>query len=146
MFLYKDNRFHFYNISFCLPDNVYLNTDCEEYNDCIELQPNGEDFRIIIFGDYSDGGAKQFFTKGEEEECYRWVGELTPFTVGNLSGFSLAYRSAYNGYAEYRFDINGENDNVNVLGILVHRKIPMDIDEAVKHPAVVCLLQSLKTE
>ena len=26
MLLYKDNQFHFSNISFCLPDNVYLNT------------------------------------------------------------------------------------------------------------------------
>ena len=67
MFLYKDNRFHFSNISFCLPDNVYLNTTCEEYEDCIELHPVDEDFRIIIFGDYSEGGAKQFFAKGGEE-------------------------------------------------------------------------------
>lgn len=145
MFLYKDNRLHFNNISFCLPDNVYLNAGCEEYNDCIELRPNGEDFRIIIFGDHSDGGAKQFFAKGEKEECYRWVGELMPVTVGNLSGYSLSYKSAYNAYTEYRFDINHDN-GANVLGILVHGKIPIDIDEAVKHSTVVGLLQSLKTE
>lgn len=144
MLLYKDNRFHFDNISFCLPDNVYLNADCEEYNDSIELRPNGTDFRIIIFYDYSEGGAKQFFAKGEDEACYRWIGEMTTVTVGNLTGYSLSYKSAHNAYTEYRFDICG--DETNVLGILIHGKTPMDMDETCRHPAVVALLQSLKTE
>ena len=98
MFLYKDNQFHFSNISFCLPDNVYLNTACDEYEDCIELHPVDEDFRIIIFGDYSEGGAKQFFAKGEDEACYRWISEMTTVTVGNLTGYSMSYKSAHNAY------------------------------------------------
>lgn len=144
MFLYKDNQFHFNNISFCLPDNVYLNTDCEEYENCIELRPVDADFRIIIFGDYSEGDAKQFFAKGEDEACYRWISEMTTVTVGNLTGYSLSYKSAHNAYTEYRFDIRGEE--ANVLGILVHGKTTLGMDETCRHPAVVALLQSLKNK
>jgi len=143
MFLYKDNRFHFSNISFCLPDNVYLNTTCEEYEDCIELHPVDADFRIIIFGDYSEGGAKQFFAKGEET-CYRHIGETETIVPGNITGYTISYNSTHNAYREYRFDIDGEESNV--LGILVHGDMPIDMDVTSQHQAVKMLLQSLKTE
>lgn len=142
MFLYKDNRFHFNNISFCLPDNVYLNAGGEEYDGCMELRPNGADFCIIIFSDYKENGAEQFFSKGEAEECYRWVSDITPFTVNNLSGYFCSYKSNYNVYSEYRFDIDNKND-ANVLGIRIHGKTPIDMEQTLKHPAVVNLLQSL---
>ena len=144
MFLYKDNRFHFNNISFCLPDNVYLNTACEEYDNCIELCPADADFRIVIFTDFSEVGAKQFFAKGEAEACYRWVGEITSVTIGNLHGYSLSYKSAQNAYTEYRFDTNG--NETNVLGIFIHVTLSSDIEAALKHPSVVNLLQSLKAK
>ena len=110
MFLYKDNRFHFNNISFCLPDNVYLNTNCDEYKECIELIPNGEDFRIIIYADQNKRTASQFFGKGEVEECYHWVGEATPITVGKVEGYFCSYKSTYNTYTEYRFDTDSSCD------------------------------------
>lgn len=141
MFLYKDNRFYLNNISFCLPDNVYLNTDCDEYDDCIELLPNGEDFRIILFGEHCDGGAKQFFGKDEAKECYCEVGELTPITTGNVHGYTCTYNSTYNTYQEYRFDTDEEK---RVFGIIVYGKLPLKIEEAVKKSFVVDLIQSLQ--
>ena len=90
------------------------------------------------------GGAKQFFAKGEDEACYRWISEMTTVTVGNLTGYSLSYKSAHNAYTEYHFDIRGEE--ANVLGFLFHGKTTSDMDETCRHPAVVALLQSLKTE
>ena len=143
MFLYKDNRFHFNNISFCLPNNVYLNTSCEEYDDCIELRPADADLRIIIYGDCTKEGAKQFFSKGEEA-CYRRIGEIETVTVGNLTGYSLTYNSAHNAYTEYRFDI--QSGEANVLGVLVHGKTASDMEAVIKNPAVANLLQSIKTE
>jgi len=142
MFLYEDNRFHFSNMSFCLPDNVYLNTNCDEYNNCIELRPNGADFRIIIFGDYKENGAKQFFSAGEAEECYCWVGEISNVTIGSLTGYSISYKSTYNAYIEYSFDIGAEND-LNILGIRIQGKEPTDMDQILRHKAVVDLLHSL---
>lgn len=68
MFLYKDNRFHFNNISFCLPDNVYVNTNCDEYKECIVLIPSGEDFCIIIYTEQNGRSAEQFFGESEVEE------------------------------------------------------------------------------
>jgi len=143
MLLYKDNRFHFNNISFCLPDNVYLNASCEEYDDCIELHPVDADFRIIIYRDYCKEGSKQFFTKGEEN-CYRHIGETETIVLGSLTGYTLSYNSTHNAYREYRFDIDGEESNV--LGILVHGDMPIDMDVTSQHQAVKMLLQSLKTE
>lgn len=143
MLLYKDNRFHFNNISFCLPDNVYLNASCEEYDDCIELHPVDADFRIIIYRDYCKEGSKQFFTKGEEN-CYRHIGETETIVFGSLTGYTLSYNSTHNAYREYRFDIDGEESNV--LGILVHGDMPIDMDVTSQHQAVKMLLQSLKTE
>ncbi|MGN0180141.1 MAG: hypothetical protein ACI4DY_12035 [Monoglobaceae bacterium] len=141
MFLYKNNRFYLNNISFCLPDNVYLNTDCDEYDDCIELLPNGEDFRIIIYDEYCDGGAKQFFGMDEAKECYCQVGELRPITIGNVHGYACTYNSTYNTYQEYRFDTIEEK---KVFGIIVHGKIPLNIDNALTHSATSKLLNSLK--
>ena len=143
MFLYKDNRFHFNNISFCLPDNVYLNTACEEYDDCIELRPADADLRIIIYGDYTKEGAKRFFSKGEEA-CYRQISEIETVMVGNLTGYSLSYNSAHNAYTEYRFDIH--RGEANVLGVLIHRETASDMAAAIKNPAVVNLLKTLKAE
>ncbi len=144
MFLYKDNRFYFGNISFRLPDDVYLNANCQEYDDCIELRPIGCDFRIIIFQDYSEGGAKQFFTKDEEKACYRWVGEVTPMAFGNLTGYSLSYNSTHNAYTEYRFDVGGEKNCI--LGFLIHVKTSVDIADAMNHPAVFSLFQSIEKD
>lgn len=143
MFLYKDNRFHFSNISFCLPDNVYLNTNCEEYKDSIELRPISADFRIIIYGDYSNEGAKQFFLK-DEETCYRYVSDVETVAIGNVIGYSRSFNSTHNSYAEYRFDIDGDKNNI--FGILVHAAMQTDINTVIKHPAIEHLLQSLKTE
>lgn len=143
MFLYKDNRLHFNNISFCLPDNVYLNTTCEEYEVCIELRPIDVDFRIIIYGCYSKEGAKHFFAKGEEN-CYRHIGETETIVIGNQVGYSLSYNSVHNTYKEYRFDISGE-ENI-VFGILIHGEISINMNAALKHPAVETLIQNLKTE
>lgn len=143
MFLYKDNRFYFSNISFCLPDNVYLNANCEEYDDCIELQPADADLRIIIYGDYAKEGAKQFFSKGEEA-CYRRISEIETVTFDTLTGYSLSYNSAHNAYTEYRFDIVGVENNV--FGIVVQEKTATNKVPVAKHPAVVNLLNSLKAE
>lgn len=143
MFLYKDNRFHFSNISFCLSDNVYLNTTCEEYEDCIELHPVDADFRIIIYGEYSKEGAKRFFSKGEEN-CYCCISEVETVTFGGLSGYALSFNSSHNAYAEYRFDVHGDKNNI--FGILIYASMPTEIKEVVKHPTVECLLQSLKIE
>ncbi len=41
------------------------------------------------------------------------------------------YKSTYNEYTEYRFDINFENDAK--LGILVYGKIPIEIDTVLKY-------------
>lgn len=142
MIFYKDNRFYFGNISFCLPDDVYLNVNCQEYDDCIELQPSGSDFRIIIFMDYSESGAKQFFTKDEEKVCYRLVGEVTPIVLGTLTGYSISYSSKHNAYAEYRFDMDGNEKNI--FGILIHVKTPVDMTNAINHPAVFSLFQSIE--
>lgn len=143
MLLYKDNRFHFNNISFCLPDNVYLNASCEEYDDCIELRPADSDFRIIIYGDCNKEGAKQFFSKGEEV-CYRRINEIKTVKVGNLTGYSLSYNSVHNAYTEYRFDIASVENNV--LGIVIQGKTATNKVPVVKYPAVVNLLNSLKAE
>ena len=143
MFLYKDNRFHFNNISFCLPDNVYLKANCEEYDDCIELRPADADLRIIIYVDCAKEGAKHFFSKGEEA-CYSWVSEVETVTICGLTGYSRLFNSAHNAYAEYRFDIEGDKNNI--FGIVVQGKIATNKAPVVKHPAVQNLLQSLKTE
>lgn len=143
MFLYKNNRFYLNNISFCLPDDVYLNTDCDEYDDCLELLPNGEDFRMILFGEHCDGGAKQFFGKDEAKECYREVGELRPITIGNIHGYTRSYKSAYYTYQEYRFDTAEKN---NVIVIVVYGRIPLNIDKVLTHSATSKLLNSLKSE
>lgn len=140
MFLYKDNRFHFNDISFCLPNNVFLNVNCEEYSNCIELLPNAEDFCIIIYSDNSNRNAEQFFCKDETEECYHWVGELTSITVGNVDGYLRFYKSTYNTYAEYRFDTNKESQ---VLGILILGKNNINIEEAVECSMINDLLNSL---
>ena len=83
---------------------------------------------------------------------FRTQTKLNTFTAGAWNKKSMrfflytqSYKSTYNAYTEYRFDINGEND-ANILGILVHGKIPIEIDTVAKHPAVVALLQSLKAE
>ena len=73
-----------------------------------------------------------------------WISEMTTVTVGNLTGYSLSYKSAHSAYTEYHFDIRGEE--ANVLGILVHGKTTLGMDETCRHPAVVALLQSLKNE
>lgn len=143
MFLYKDNRLHFNNISFCLPDNVYVNTNCDEYKECIELIPNGEDFRIIIYADQTKRTASQFFGKHEAEECYSWIGEVKSITVGKVEGYSCSYKSTYNTYTEYRFDTAGGNGS-NVMGILIYGKTSADIEKVVKHAMVIQLFDSLR--
>lgn len=144
MFLYKDNRFHFNDVSFGLPNNVILNTNCDEYDDSIELLIE-DNFRIIIFCRQSDKDAKQFFDIGEVEECYQWVGEMSSAKISNLTSYTVFYKSNYNSYAEYHFDVNGKNKN-NVLGILIHWKEEVDISKAVNHKCVQELLNSLKRE
>lgn len=143
MFLYKDNRFHINNISFCLPNNVYINTKCDEYQKCIELIPNGEDFRIIVYAE--NGDAKRFFGKTEVEECYCWVSESSPFSVNNVNGYSCAYKSTYNSYVEYRFNTNSETE-ATVFGVLICRNIGTKTNDVITHPAVSSLLDSLKIE
>ena len=64
--------------------------------------------------------------------------------LGSLTGYTLSYNSTHNAYREYRFDIDGEESNV--LGILVHGDMPIDMDVTSQHQAVKMLLQSLKTE
>lgn len=145
MFLYKDNRFHFNNISFCLPDNVLLNSNCDDYHNCIEFSPVNEAFRIIIYGKQCDGGAKQFFADGEAEECYCWVSETSTIAIGELTGYTTNYKSTYNTYVEYRVDVKDEND-ANVFGILIHSKAEVDIEKTIMHKAVQELLQSMKNE
>lgn len=140
MFLYKDNRFHFNNISFRLPDNVFLNVSCEEYSNCIELVPNAENFRIIIYGECDNRRAEQFFRKDEAKECYTCIGELTPITVGNADGYLCSYKSNYNTYAEFRFNTDKESQ---VLGILILGKTNINIEKAVKCSIVNELLNSL---
>lgn len=140
MFLYKDNRFHFNNISFCLPDNVFLNVSCEEYSNCIELVPSAEDFRIIIYGECENRRAEQFFRKNEAEECYTCIGELTPITVGNADGYLCSYKSNYNTYAEFRFNTDNESQ---VLGILILGKTRINICETKENSIVNDLLNSL---
>ena len=62
--------------------------------------------------------------------------------LGSLTGYTLSYNSTHNAYREYRFDID-DNDDTNILGILVHGKMPLNIELAVNHPSVSSLLKSI---
>lgn len=143
MFLYKDNRFYLGNISFCLPNDIYINTCCDEYNNCIELHPTDTNFRIIIYAEQNKAGAKHFFSEGEEM-CYRRVGETEKILIDNICGYMISYESTHNAYQEYRFDVDsGES---NVLGIILHGEKPVTINTVLKHPITEKLLQSLKAK
>ena len=144
MFLYKSNRVYLNNISFCIPDNVFLKCNCEEYDNCLELIPVGEDCRIIIFGEHKYGGAKQFFSKGEAEACYSSVGVLQDYRLKNKSGYLLSYSSSYNDYTEIHFDTDDKN-GVNMLGILIIRTIHGK-DNSSRNSNFQAILQQLNIE
>lgn len=145
MILYENQRFHMGDISFALPDHIYLNTTpSTEYEYGMELVDEEERFVIAIGGEETDMSAQEFLESLGQED-YTWDGEITPVECNGFEGCYLVYSSRRDAYCEYCFKKSDTDEDINALSIVIQtEKEQYDIHEIMKDRAVQELIESIR--
>lgn len=144
MVLYKEGRFHVGNLSFALPNNIYLDWSAEEAREALFLLSPADQCYEIEIDLYEDElRGEEFFRDLLEEESYRWLSEVKEFDDGDVSGSYLFYESSKEEYCEIRFDL--EHEKYTTLTVLVYtKKKDANIHAVMKEQPVLDLLHSIR--
>ncbi len=147
MFIYKNGRFHFGNVSFALPEDIAVET---AYADVIIdgfcLHSLNKSFEVSI--SCSDAGINahdEISSAFDEEADYELIGEILSISCSGLNGYMAKYENKTTLNEEYAFDTpnGGEYD---LLDILVSIKKGSDTyDEAYKNRVVSEILNNIKS-
>lgn len=110
--LFKDGRFHMQNVSFCIPDGYYLDTDYDEPlgNVTIELISPDKKHRVSLLVSFVEIPLKEFLIDLVKDIGTHILCAPEAITVGGLHGYYTIYESSRKLYAEAIFDLEGSKD------------------------------------
>lgn len=146
MLYYKNNRFHIGGLSYALPEDICIITN---YEGCFNngFAYRSLDQKILVTIDTYKNDCKKYFKSREFKRNHFIVKEVSPFGYAGVNGESAIYYSANSEYYEIVLNLPRPTEDENVLNIFIEvEKRLIDIDSAIKEPAVKDLLLSLKKD
>ncbi len=145
MFIYKNGRFNFGNVSFALPDGMAVETaNCDVVLDGFLLCSLDESFEVSIDCS-SDNISAHDDILGicNEDTGYNLIRDITPISYGGLNGYMAVYENEDTINEEYIFDTpnGGEYDLLDIFVSI--EKGNSSYDEAYKNRVVSEILNNI---
>lgn len=149
MFLVKNGRLHIAGASFALAEGMYLNTmpDIEESN-CILFESSDNNYTVELRAEQSDAGAKAELNNvlHSDDSDMAVIENITPVTLNGLTGYYSTYGTQKHEYYEAIFDLDRNNDDMDIFAILVTAKSEFGIKKALESEAVKRCMNSVRND
>lgn len=116
MLQYKKGRFHCEGVSFEIPENFYLDTDCDiSYENGLEFITPDE--KMVIEYDITDydGSTEKELQKLFRNGSYIVIEPITPVLINGLKGHKCCYRTSKESFYEVHLEITEELEFVYCL-------------------------------
>lgn len=145
MLLHNDGYFSCGEVSFKLPDGIYVDTNTDEVcgQGFLLVSPD-ESFRILI--DIKSKKLSAYETLAlnfNGELSYRLIGEIESISHGGLCGYKALFENDKSLNEEYIFEVRGEEQVLIDVFVLIHKNSSC-YDEEFKDATVAKILDSIK--
>ena len=141
MLLYKNGKFRYGDLSFILPNNVYVNI-LPQHDNTDEIELFSEDMKIslTIHGRHTSPDFRKLFGKDEDQ----WQ-DTTAHTVlcDNTRGYFRTLIAEGEHVCEFRFRMIDRESLNNTLCIIAKSDC-LKIRELIRHPTVTKLIRSIR--
>lgn len=147
MLLFKDNRLSGYGVSFAIPDNFRFECNPEVLQNGILVEALDGSYRIeyqIFVNRYKDIMDNIRTTRSAPE--YKPLSDLTPITIGGLSGYQHTYIMERNGNYDICLLLNNQPGHYCILDVSVWSETGRDIEEIKLLPEVKAALAAIQKE
>ena len=145
MLLHKSGRFHIGNISFGLPNDMYVNLVCGVERELgFQMEMPGEQFKIVIQCEYIEGDVGNYwYGLCYDENSFELVDDYLDIQINGVIGNRLKFNCWHSVYTEYAFPIL-DCDEANTLSIALVEEIADGYDSMKAHAIMDELLATIK--
>ena len=116
MLKHRNGRFYLGNVSFILPDEMYINPYCEvDIEAGFELVSSDKKLYLTVMGnEVADNAKEEIESIFDEEGCFEQVGEIESLDSGGLKGYCVKYLSTHCFNIECALDLPNNKDAVTL--------------------------------
>lgn len=116
MLRHHNGRFYLGNVSFMLPDDMYINSYCEvDIEAGFELVSSDRKLYLTVMGNGSADNAKETIESiFDEEGTFEQLNEIQPVRVDALDGYWVKYKSSKCINVECALDLPNNRDAVTL--------------------------------